>query len=373
MTKRICVDLDGCIAKLRRNEQTYADVPPVEGAIEKLRALKEKGYYIIIYTARHMKTTQGNPNLAITRIGLDTLEWLKKYNVPYDEIYFGKPWADLYIDDNAIRFYGWEYIDIDNLPESAESRAKRHFTFVIPMAGLSKRFFEKGYKVPKYMLDLKGKSMFRYALESLPFEIADKLIFVILKEHDDLYNAKAFVDEELIKMHVDKNKVITLIINKPTRGQAETVYMAKQFIGQDDYLLIYNIDTYFKSNFLKLELISSDYDGLLGAFFINEKDEKWSFARVKSNGEVLEVAEKKQISCIALTGLYTFKKASDFFEVIEEEIKDYRGDDTELYVAPLYNKLISRGKRYMISLVEEFIPLGTPEDVDSFLRRQDGA
>ncbi|MDW8464031.1 MAG: hypothetical protein RML10_10720 [Geminocystis sp.] len=368
--KRICIDLDGCIAKLRQAGQTYADVEPVENAIEKLKALKEKGYYIIIYTARHMKTTNGNPNLAITKIGLDTLEWLKRHNIPYDEICFGKPWADVYIDDNAVRFYGWEYIDIDNLPESAESRAKNHFTFVIPMAGLSRRFFEKGYKVPKYMIDIRGKSMFRYAIESLPLELADKLIFAILKEHDSLYRVKQFIDEELEKMSVDKYKVNIFTIDKRTRGQAETVYMCKQFISDDDYLLIYNIDTHFKSKNLKMDLLDYTYDGILGAFFINEKDEKWSFAKVKSNGEVIEVAEKKQISCIALTGLYTFKRAKDFFEVVERKIAEYKPGDPELYIAPIYNELINRGNKYRISLVDEFIPLGTPEELQNFLENK---
>jgi hypothetical protein len=41
---------------------------------------------------------------------LHTLNWLEKNNVPYDEIYFGKPWAQIYIDDNAFRFENWNAI-----------------------------------------------------------------------------------------------------------------------------------------------------------------------------------------------------------------------------------------------------------------------
>ena len=121
--KTICVDLDGVIAELRTEGQSYSDVLPVDGAVAKLKNLKLSGNKIIIYTARHMKTTEANVGLVMAKMGKITLDWLQKYNVPYDEIYFGKPWADIYIDDNAYRFEGWALIagDAHGLPESNES------------------------------------------------------------------------------------------------------------------------------------------------------------------------------------------------------------------------------------------------------------
>ena len=123
---RICVDLDGVLCHLRKPGQTYADVEVVPGAIQKLRALRAAGHVIIIHTARHMKTCEGNVGLAVARIGSITLEWLARHEVEYDEIYFGKPWADVYLDDNALRFISWDDIASDgtNLPASSEVRAK---------------------------------------------------------------------------------------------------------------------------------------------------------------------------------------------------------------------------------------------------------
>lgn len=120
----LCIDLDGVIADFKKEGQTYADVAPIPGAIEKVRGLKAAGHHIIIYTARHMKTCQGNTGLVVARIGGITLDWLKRHEVPYDEIYFGKPWADIYIDDNALRFTSWTEIAADgsNLPSSTESK-----------------------------------------------------------------------------------------------------------------------------------------------------------------------------------------------------------------------------------------------------------
>ncbi len=119
---RICIDLDGVICKLRNSNEIYDNLEPITGSIDKIQNLKKEGHYIIIYTARRMKTHQGNVAKVISDIGKITLDWLDKYNIPYDEIIFGKPWADIYIDDNALRFKNWDQIDDkgNRLPISKE-------------------------------------------------------------------------------------------------------------------------------------------------------------------------------------------------------------------------------------------------------------
>ena len=121
---RICIDLDGVICRLKNGQEVYADLLPVPGAVEKLRALRRAGHYLIILSARHMKTCDGNVGKVIARQGATTLEWLARHGVEYDEIHFGKPFADIYIDDNALRFESWESISDDGstLPASHESR-----------------------------------------------------------------------------------------------------------------------------------------------------------------------------------------------------------------------------------------------------------
>jgi capsule biosynthesis phosphatase len=123
---RICIDLDGVICQLRREGQSYAELDPMPGAVEKLRALRSAGHTIIIHTARHMKTCDANVGRVMARVGQVTLEWLDRHQVEYDEIFFGKPWADVYLDDNAHRFHTWDVIAADgsSLPRSAEATAR---------------------------------------------------------------------------------------------------------------------------------------------------------------------------------------------------------------------------------------------------------
>lgn len=119
---RICIDLDGVICELRREGVSYEHLAPVPGAVEKLHSLKASGHTIIIHTARHMKTCAGNVGRVMARQGLATLQWLERNGVPYDEIHFGKPHADVYIDDNAFRFANWDEVKDDggNLPVARE-------------------------------------------------------------------------------------------------------------------------------------------------------------------------------------------------------------------------------------------------------------
>ncbi len=74
--------------------------------VEQLRRYRSQGFYVVIATARNMRTFDGN----VGKINANTLpviiEWLKKHDVPYDEVHIGKPWqgrGGFYVDDKAVR------------------------------------------------------------------------------------------------------------------------------------------------------------------------------------------------------------------------------------------------------------------------------
>ena len=105
---RICIDIDGVLASFKTGNETYADVAPIEGSIDVLKLWKSQGHYLILHTARHMKTCDGNVGKVIAKIGKITIDWLDQHDFVYDELLFGKPWAEVYIDDNAFRFINWK-------------------------------------------------------------------------------------------------------------------------------------------------------------------------------------------------------------------------------------------------------------------------
>jgi len=119
---RIVIDLDGVICPTRAPDESYADLEPLPHAAERIRDLRAKGHYIIINTARHMATCDGNMGKLMKKIAGPTLRWLDEHGIEYDEIYFGKPNADVYIDDRAIRFLDWGLITDRRLERSVRGR-----------------------------------------------------------------------------------------------------------------------------------------------------------------------------------------------------------------------------------------------------------
>jgi capsule biosynthesis phosphatase len=104
---RICFDLDNTLVTFPKISKDYTTVDPIQKNIDYLNFLKDKGNYIIIYTARRMKTHSGNVGRCISDIGKITIETLDKFGIKYDELHFGKPNADFYIDDLSVpAFFG---------------------------------------------------------------------------------------------------------------------------------------------------------------------------------------------------------------------------------------------------------------------------
>lgn len=102
---RFCFDLDNTLFKYRLPDEKYSDIKPIKEVLDLLIQLKSFGHTIIIYTARGMATAKQNLGSSLKRVGKDTFDVLDKYKVPYDEIYFGKPNADIYIDDKAFNTF----------------------------------------------------------------------------------------------------------------------------------------------------------------------------------------------------------------------------------------------------------------------------
>ena len=99
-------DIDGTICPIKKKEERYEDMKPFPEVAQKLCEYHAGGARIILQTARNMNSYQGN----IGRINANTakilLAWLEKWEIPHDEIYYGKPWPGhfgFYVDDRAVR------------------------------------------------------------------------------------------------------------------------------------------------------------------------------------------------------------------------------------------------------------------------------
>lgn len=102
----LVVDIDGTLCDVKVAGQSYADLVPRPAMLERLREYQNKGYRVLLYTARNMNTYKNNLGQINKHTAPVLIEWLAKWEVPYDEILFGKPWPrtkGFYIDDRSIR------------------------------------------------------------------------------------------------------------------------------------------------------------------------------------------------------------------------------------------------------------------------------
>lgn len=101
MLKRIVIDVDDVISFHKNRD--YANAIPNKEVIKKINQLYDKQkYHVTLYTSRGMVSCNGNLKLIIEKNDKILREWLKEHNVHYDELIFGKPIADMYIDDKCM-------------------------------------------------------------------------------------------------------------------------------------------------------------------------------------------------------------------------------------------------------------------------------
>ena len=83
-------DVDGTLCPIKKKEEQYIDLIPDEQIVEKLKYYKENGAKIVLFSSRNMNSYHGNLGLINANTAVIMQEWLKKWNIPYDEILFGK-------------------------------------------------------------------------------------------------------------------------------------------------------------------------------------------------------------------------------------------------------------------------------------------
>lgn len=114
----VIFDIDGTICPIKKVDENYEDLIPYNNMIEKIKELKNEGFKIILFTSRNMRTFN-NDIIKINKYTRPILEsWLKKWNIPYDELIIGKPWPGkngFYVDDKTIRPDELLKLDLNNI------------------------------------------------------------------------------------------------------------------------------------------------------------------------------------------------------------------------------------------------------------------
>ena len=157
------------------------------------------------------------------------------------------------------------------------------------------------------------------------------------------------------------------------RGAAYTTLLAIDCIDNDSPLLIVNSDQLVEwdsQEFIDCAMKSDQVDAVIATF--ESVHPKWSYCRLggmfQNRYRVTEVAEKEVISNQATCGIYFWKHGSDYVKYAQQMIEKNIRTNGEFYVCPVFNEAIADGKIVVPYPVKKMHGLGTPEDLQEYLR-----
>lgn len=171
----LIIDIDGTLCPIKKSTEEYKDLVPYTEMINKIKEYKEKGFNIILFTSRNMRTYKGDINkiLKYTKPVLE--EWLDKWNIPYDDLIFGKPWPGkegFYIDDRSIRPLEFLNNNLDELNKICECDKKilNTYEYIFKINEVNIKVKSNNVKVIKELINKYG-AFYETGTEPVTFTI----------------------------------------------------------------------------------------------------------------------------------------------------------------------------------------------------------
>jgi len=234
---------------------------------------------------------------------------------------------------------------------------------VVPMAGRGSRFRDAGFDLPKPLIPVLGRPMVRVVIDNLRPKGPHRFIFINLEE-----NLAGHGIDKLLREWAPG--CVNITIDRVTEGAACTVLLARQYIDNDDALMIANCDQWvdIDINDYLAAMDRANADGLIMTMWAD--DPKWSYCRLGPDGRPTEVVEKQVVSNEATVGIYNYRKGADFVWAAERMIARNFRVNNEFYVAPAYNELIAAGRSIITYNVgrelDGMYGMGIPSDLAKF-------
>lgn len=253
--------------------------------------------------------------------------------------------------------------------KNIKKKLTQNFNFLnlIPSAGEGSRFIENNKDNFKPLVNVGNKFMISKAIESLPKSKNNAII--IREDHNRSYDFKRIIN----KKH--KNLDIKILKNK-TSGMATTCYEYLKSYKKKNPILISSCDyaVIFDEQKLK-NLINFFNPDVIIWTFKNYPDARiaplaYAYCEIK-NGEVKNISEKMPISntphldAIA-QGIFYFKSKKIFMAAFKKMIKSKNKINNEYYVGNSINQLIQDGYTVVPFEVDQYICLGTPQDLQVY-------
>ncbi len=230
--------------------------------------------------------------------------------------------------------------------------------YLITAAGKGSRLIKRGIKPPKPLVIVNGIELLIWSLSSFNFSSKDRL-YIVTQKKDKVKECLLNKIEKIFpQIYIDWFE-----LEEVKNGQLLTAIKAIEYFSLKGKILIHNCDTSYKIS-KNIEEINKDYFGAIPYFF--SEGENWSF--LKTNGEELisEVKEKKRISAKCSVGTYFFKDTDQLLNLAGKYLSSINKNlNSELYISPLYDYAIKKGKKILAMEASHVKTFGTLEEICS--------
>lgn len=172
--------------------------------------------------------------------------------------------------------------------------------WILPMCGDGTRTQSRGAFKP--LINVNDKPIFEHFLSQLKFHfnISDKLILTIRRDHNQLFNAKNKLID-IVKKYIPQIELQVITINTRTRGPVETIEKSFNSVRDDSIVAVVNPDQIVDFKWP----ISFDTNAIYIALGFDNSG-KSSYVSLNSSGEIKRIKEKDLISYYASVGVYIF-------------------------------------------------------------------
>ena len=239
---------------------------------------------------------------------------------------------------------------------------------VIPMSGMSSRFANAGYNVPKYLIEVDGRMVIEHIVNLYPED--SEFVFIINDRHKEDTN---IVD--VLNKLVQKKSIVTIPRHK--KGPVFSVSEFYDLIDDEEQVIVNYCDFSMCWDYRHFKgfVDAIDCDGCVICYTGFHPhmlgSDNYAFCKTDENNKILEIREKQpftgdKMSEFASTGTYYFKKGSYVKKYFKQLIDEDLNINDEYYVSLVYNLLIRDGLDNRVYEIPHMLQWGTPFDLDVY-------
>lgn len=232
-------------------------------------------------------------------------------------------------------------------------------TWILPMAGQGARVSALGRCKPA--ISVAGRPILAWCLTGLSgyVKAGDLIVAITTDQLERDFDLSGLCRDWIDRLGIPADFELITVPKIPP-GPAVSVFAARKVVPGTCEVICVNVDQYCE---FEIPAERVGWDAFL-PLYVNTSG-KSSYAQI-SDCRVINVEEKKLVSCYASAGVYGFRDANMLFGAIETTLSGPPHRDDEYYLGPTINGLIGQGARVIPCSVTVKFDLGNVPDIEHF-------